>query len=191
MEHRQSTVKDERNPADGLADLFIYLPIGAAMALREMFPDLAEKGRRLVEDRLTSARLLGEMAFKQAERAGSSLIERGRIVSMGGTGADRTGPDSRTVEFPPVAATDAPDATPATAAPDDSAPDNTADDTDSPPVAISDLPIPGYDTLSASQVVQRLDGLSKQDMAAVRDHEKAGRGRQTILNRIAQLSAAS
>jgi hypothetical protein len=54
-----------------------------------------------------------------------------------------------------------------------------------------DLPIPGYDSLSASQVVQRLAGLSAAELEAVRAYEQAGRGRKTVLLRVAQLRAAS
>jgi hypothetical protein len=52
-----------------------------------------------------------------------------------------------------------------------------------------DLAIPGYDALSASQVVQRLGGLSREELAQVEAYEQAGRGRKTILSKIAQLSA--
>lgn len=51
------------------------------------------------------------------------------------------------------------------------------------------LAIPGYDALSASQVVQRLAGLAPEELEAVRTYETATRGRRTILNRIAQLQA--
>lgn len=51
----------------------------------------------------------------------------------------------------------------------------------------SSLAIPGYDSLSASQVVQRLAGLSKDELSAVGAYEEAHRGRRTILNRVNQL----
>jgi hypothetical protein len=54
-----------------------------------------------------------------------------------------------------------------------------------------DLAIPGYDALSASQVVQRLDGLSAGELEEVRAYELATRGRRTILNKIAQLQSGS
>ncbi len=56
------------------------------------------------------------------------------------------------------------------------------------PVAAS-LAIPGYDSLSASQVVQRLAGLSGTELEAVRAYETAGRGRRTILAKASQLQA--
>jgi hypothetical protein len=49
------------------------------------------------------------------------------------------------------------------------------------------LAIPGYDSLSASQVVQRLAGLAADELEAVRTYEAATRGRRTILARVSQL----
>ena len=51
----------------------------------------------------------------------------------------------------------------------------------------SSLAIPGYDSLSASQVVQRLEGLSSPELEEVRAHEAAHRRRRTILHRVEQL----
>ena len=51
------------------------------------------------------------------------------------------------------------------------------------------LPIPGYDALSASQVVERLAGLSTDELDAVRTYESAHRNRRTILGKIDQISA--
>jgi hypothetical protein len=52
---------------------------------------------------------------------------------------------------------------------------------------VSTLSIPGFDTLSASQVVQRLDGLNRAELVSVRAYEASTRGRRTILSRVDQL----
>jgi hypothetical protein len=52
---------------------------------------------------------------------------------------------------------------------------------------VASLAIPGFDTLSASQVVQRLAGLSRAELVAVRAYETSVRGRRTILSRVDQL----
>lgn len=52
-----------------------------------------------------------------------------------------------------------------------------------------DLAIPSYDELAASQVIPLLEGLRSDELEAVRRHEAAGRGRRTVLSRIAQLQA--
>jgi hypothetical protein len=44
--------------------------------------------------------------------------------------------------------------------------------------------------LSASQVVPRLEGLSADDLEAVRAYEQATRARKTVLTRISQLRGA-
>jgi hypothetical protein len=54
--------------------------------------------------------------------------------------------------------------------------------------SVDELPIPDYDELSASQVIERLDGLDADSLAAVRAYEAGHRGRNTILGKIAQLS---
>ncbi len=53
----------------------------------------------------------------------------------------------------------------------------------------SDLPVPDYDSLAASQVVPRLTTLSADELATVGAYERAHRNRQTILNRVRQLQA--
>jgi hypothetical protein len=55
----------------------------------------------------------------------------------------------------------------------------------------ADLAIPDYDALSASQVVQRLAGLSPQELEAVRAYEAATRARRTVLGRVAQLQSGA
>jgi hypothetical protein len=55
--------------------------------------------------------------------------------------------------------------------------------------AESDLPVPDYDSLAASQVVPRLASLSADELDAVGSYERAHRNRQTILNKVAQLQA--
>ena len=52
---------------------------------------------------------------------------------------------------------------------------------------VDDLPIPDYDELSASQVVERLDGLEHDSLELIRRYEAAHRARNTILGKIAQL----
>jgi hypothetical protein len=56
------------------------------------------------------------------------------------------------------------------------------------PEARADLPIPGYDALSASQVVERLAGLPSSELDAVYAYEAAHRQRRTILGKIEQLA---
>lgn len=173
--------------ADRLADLVVFAPLGLALMAAERVPELAATGRRAIQSQLGTARMVGELAVRQATRVGEQLVQKGRTVgwsprheqaSAPGHEAPDSGSPPLTPEAPALAA-QAPDLAQA-----------------SPPAAPSSesagaLAIPGYDTLSAFQVVQRLEGLSQPELEEVRRHEQAGRRRQTVLNRIAQLSAAS
>jgi hypothetical protein len=51
------------------------------------------------------------------------------------------------------------------------------------------LPIEGYDSLAASQVVLRLGSLTQTELGAVYAYESANRARRTILGKVAQLRA--
>jgi hypothetical protein len=47
-----------------------------------------------------------------------------------------------------------------------------------------ELPISGYDDLTAAEVVGRLDGMSDADLRKVRTYEKANANRKTVLGAI-------
>lgn len=53
----------------------------------------------------------------------------------------------------------------------------------------ADLPIEGYDSLAASQVVVRLATLTPDELATILRHEQTHRARRTILGKISQLQA--
>ena len=48
----------------------------------------------------------------------------------------------------------------------------------------SNLPINGYDELSAAQVQDKLDGLSAAQLRKLRDYERRHANRKTVLDRI-------
>ncbi len=52
---------------------------------------------------------------------------------------------------------------------------------------VATLPIDDYDHLAARQVVDRLDGLTSDELTAVERYEMAHRHRQTVLRKIEQL----
>ena len=58
-----------------------------------------------------------------------------------------------------------------------------------PASTTADLPIAGYDGLSASQVIERLEGMSRGALERVRVYELAHRARRTILASIDNLTA--
>ena len=197
---------DDSSPLDRVLDLALYGPIGLAIAAREVLPQWVDAGRRQVDAQLTLARTLGRLAVHQGSRPGNDVLRRVTeqaetvLVGLGLVGRDGTGvPDhpaadgdrvteSSVAESP---ATESRATRPLVAEPPAAhpGPDPTVLATE-PPAAATDaaqLAIPGYDTLSASQVVQRLPGLSPDELEAVRLHEVAGRSRKTVLLKVAQL----
>lgn len=59
---------------------------------------------------------------------------------------------------------------------------------DAAPGGATGLAITDYDELSASQVVDRLEGLPRHELEAIRDYERGHRARNTILGKIDQLT---
>jgi hypothetical protein len=52
-------------------------------------------------------------------------------------------------------------------------------------------PFPGYDRLTASEIVSRLPALSPSKRAAVEAYERAHAGRKTVLTRAARVTASA
>jgi hypothetical protein len=204
-EHREVTSK---TPAERALDLFVYAPLGLALSARDLLPGLVERGRQQLNGQMTQAKVVGQFAVQQGSKQAGKAFERAR-ASAESSVASRLGedvaperpatpapaPTSVRPEPTHVRATPAPAATPtpASAGPAPAPEPVRAEPPPTPgapaPLA-STLAIPAYDSLSASQVVPRLSGLSPAELAAVRDYETAHRGRKTILNRVAQLQAS-
>jgi hypothetical protein len=206
---------DDRSDAERLRekllDLLIFMPTGLAVSVAEELPKLAARGRERLGVQVSSARAVGEFAV----RMGGQELRRisARVPPPGGR--HRPPPTPRTVASPgPVPETERAAPTVPTAAaghpthygPTTAAPRTTSAAAGPPstgrtgadrPVAnrmgngnvpaVATLAIPAFDTLSASQVVQRLDGLSREELVSVRAYETSTRGRRTILNRVDQL----
>ncbi len=183
-------MSEEKNPVDQALDLFFYAPLGLALSLRDELPKLIERGRTQVNGQVQMARMMGQFATqagqKEAERFVRQATERASEV-IGDVLGDRRGRTSATTTAEaPSARTEA-----AAEAERTASGNGKSDVLPARPVPEADtLAIPGYDTLSASQVVQRLEGLSADELEAVRAYEQAGRARKTVLTRIAQLKGA-
>jgi hypothetical protein len=189
------------------AEVVVYAPIGFVVQAPELLPTLARRGRHEVD----AVRTLGgevldrghrwlTRRLRQAAGEGRSALRGLALHDAAPGGVRRDEPTSG----PVASVTDI--ATGTTMTSDDTEPIRRAgsdrDGTstlDSPPSAASaDVPappveslaIPGYDSLSASQVVPRLASLETHEREAIRSYEQAHRGRKTILNRIAQLQGS-
>ena len=188
-----------KSPLDTLLELGLYAPLGLALAARDSLPDLIARGRQQVTSQVALARMMGQYAVKEGEKdlrkrvedVSQTLSSLGILPEPNPPQAPST-PTAGTVPTPPPettgVATDAPGSTNGSA-PSTNGKAAPAAPSTSEPAARSraDLAIPGYDTLSASQVVQRLAGLAVEELEAVRDYESGTRGRRTILSKIAQL----
>lgn len=158
---------DAHRPIDVALDAFVYVPVGLAVTVRDALPGLADRGRRKVTGRLSAAHLIGRFAVEQGR------AQLRRAVADAWAGA-RGSDDGAAVEPAPAPA------------PPRRAPTETVPPAAGGP-AVGDLAIPGYDSLSASQVLPRLDGLRPEELEDVRAYEAGHRGRKTILGRVAQL----
>ena len=169
---------EQKGPKDRLLDLFVFGPAGLALTAAEEFPKLVEKGRHRVEGQLHAARLVGQFAVQMGRRQIES--------TLGGLRPGPAGPPAAEAKAPSTSS--APAASASTGAGPAAPPtQRTTAGSANGALASDALGIPGYDSLSASQVVQRLGGLSPSELEAIRDHEQAHRHRRTILNRVEQL----
>ena len=188
---------EEKSPLEQALDLFVYAPIGLAAMAREHLPDIIARGREQLTGQATMARMMGEFAVNEAQKEASKALRQAGATLSGLTGTARDGgpaPQTSAASPPAPSPTAAPEAAPrpaAAAAPPQPATPRPAPAPAAPPPAVDGLAIPGYDALSASQVVQRLAGLAADELEAVRAYESATRGRKTILHRIDQLQAGT
>ena len=160
-------------------ELLVFAPIGVGLYMRDLAPSVikmfvargrAEVDRRQdqVKQHVTTARNFGEVTVA----FGLPMLRN----KISGETAPASAPEREEESQPapsPVAVAPAP-------------PPTIVAVVDAP--ARSDLPIPGYDALSASQVVERLNGLAPPELDAVHAYEAAHRQRRTILGKIEQLA---
>jgi hypothetical protein len=168
----------DKSPMDHALDALVYVPVGLAVSARELLPSLAERGRSHLGNQVTAARLLGRLAVQQGQVQAGKAFERAREEATRRFD-DLTGGAAPSDVAPEAPAAPTPEAVP---------PSASARPTSGP--AADGLAIPGYDSLSASQVLPRLEGLAEDELEAVRAYEAAHRGRKTILGRVAQLQAS-
>ncbi len=179
-------------PLDAALDLLVYAPVGLAITAAEELPKLAAKGRTRVNTQLMMARVVGQFAVSRGRQEIEKRFAPPAAHPPAPVPEDRPEPpltfDEMTANGPGVngkgrdlSGVDLTDAG------DESDGSTAAEPVSDAAPAAGELAIPGYDSLSASQVVQRLAGLSSEELAAVGAYEQAHRGRRTILNRIDQL----
>jgi hypothetical protein len=169
-------------------DMCVFAPVGMALTIAEDLPDYVDKGRRRVQLQLGNARVVGRFVVTQGQRELSGRLDE---VFHGSDNDDHTdrvddrhdhdhnagnSHDLHDVGRRPNGGLPEPVVVPRPQTPLDPA-----------AVAIVEHALADYDTLSASQVVRRLENLGPEELHAVQRYEAATRNRRTILHRASQL----
>jgi hypothetical protein len=180
-------------------EMLVYAPIGAGLYLKDMGPTFvnmfvargrAEIDRRhaQVQQRTTTAKSVGQVAVA----FGVPMVRErvGREVGNARVRAQSFLESMNGVEMPMPVRPARPQPSPRPAPKPRPAPVDVAPASENgTSTSNASLPIPGYDSLSASQVVERLAGLSPDELDTVRAYEGTHRNRRTILGKIDQISA--
>jgi hypothetical protein len=198
----QPTTPPPATPAPGEAqraltqvcDIVRYVPVALLLDGPSLLPQLAEQGKAHVRN----AQFVGRLALREGEarlrrqvdELAPRVVDLLRLVGLAPETPPADGTDAAHVAAEPASAPGSTSAAPS-AAPSVLVDDGEAAEPFGPVAPAADeLAIPDYESLSASQVVNRLPGLAGDELEAVRRYESAHRGRKTILNKIAQLQAA-
>jgi hypothetical protein len=181
-------VPDDRPATEQALDLLVYGPIGLAMYVRDTAPSFLKlfvaRGRSVVGDQrknvegqLGQARSVGEVASAYGGPQVLRLVtdQLANAKAKAEEAINALGSLTGTADAPGPRAAPSPSATPSSSA--------------APRAGESGgLAIRDYDELSASQVVDRLDGLSRPELDAIREYETSHRARNTVLGKIEQLT---
>jgi hypothetical protein len=195
---------DAQKTAERAIDLLVYAPVGVALYLRDTVPTFvnlfvsrgrAELGQRRqqAQGQVAQAKAMGEFAVnfggpkvREHVEKGIAMARKSAEAVLGGAGEDELPGAVDDVPPPARHAPSEPAAAPSPSAASEPAGESTP--ASAAPKAAT-LGIPDYDELSASQVVERLDGLQAGELDAVRAYEEAHRSRRTILYKIEQLTS--
>jgi hypothetical protein len=163
---------DEPEPGRGPLDVLLFAPVGVVLTVAEDLPGLIAKGRKRVDQEISNARTIGAFVVRFGQKDLTRRVgqlfgqdDSDRPTPVGATDDDRVGAAGATT----------------------AAPKPVPDPADS---AVVEQVFAGYDTLSASQVVRRLESLEPDHLRAVHRYEASHRNRRTILNRTQQLLEA-
>jgi hypothetical protein len=189
-----SVVSQDKSPIEQVLDLAFFAPLGLALSAKEALPVWVGKGRHRVEHQVHVATMVGEHAARHGQKVVTkTLVGLGILPGPPPPTRTRPAPSDVAPASDPGSTSGAPSANGRPSPPSASAPSAQSAVDDAGPVdhrpgpGSPELAIPGYDSLSAFQVVQRLAGLEVEELEAVRSYEAAGRGRRTILTKISQL----
>src|SRR5262249_22225732 len=144
-----------------------------------------ERGREEVNHRVVTVRSTGEVALAFGWPKLRDRLQT-RVLTVMASVMPSSPPAAAPAPAPAPTPQPAAEPSPVVSAPPVISQWHAAATVDAP--ASEELPIPGYDALSASQVVERLAGLEPDELDAVQAYEVAHRQRRTILGKIEQLA---
>ena len=187
-----------------ILDYFVYAPIGVISSLADSLPKAVENGRQVVEARGMAAKFVGKMAVDFAGSAIKSQLDDAKENVGGKVASVLPEPWGDLARFIlGIEDKQQGSSSTATTAEDESSASTTVVDvevTDETVVPVSPTEaqeqgapngieevIPSYGTLSANQIVSKLERLSAQELRSVLEFETAHRGRKTIISRVTDL----
>ena len=177
------------NLVEQLLDVAVYLPVGLYLDSKGRVEEIIDRGRAHTTSQVTLARMIGQFAVT----FGRKELER-RMAGRFSSAADPS-EASRPAPGAPGPVAPATTGSPIRPKPARSSPTRSRASAAKPVTSArpassgaTALGIDGYDTLAASQVIARLDGLTAGQLAAVGRHEAQNRNRKTILGRVEQLT---
>ena len=163
--------KDEKqDQKDLLLDFFLYAPIGLLYEFSDLFPEAVKRGKSQVE--------VGKVLGKMAAQTGKKNFESSTEEFVKETAAFFSIIGNRLEDL---------------YSKDDSTKNEKSKEGKADKKSINGktkkkssekankVPLKGYDKLSASQVVKRLEGLTASERATVAKYEKANKARKSIL----------
>lgn len=177
------------NLVEQLLDVAVYLPVGLYLDSKGRVEEIIDRGRAHTTSQVTLARMIGQFAVT----FGRKELER-RMAGRFSSAAD---PSEASRPAPGAPGPVAPATTGSPIRPKPARSSSTRSRAAAAKPVTSARPassgatalgIDGYDTLAASQVIARLDGLTARQLAAVGRHEAQNRNRKTILGRVEQLT---
>ena len=195
-------MSENDTPIERAVELLVYAPIGLAMFAKDTMPTFLKmfvsrgqtevtKHRKTAESQAGQYRTIGHFAVKyggpEVQRRAGGAVDTFRRVAEDTLGTFAAAAATKPIVRP---ATPTPPNAPASTSRPAAVPSRPAPTT--PAAAAADapdldtLPIPGYDLLSATQVIERLEGLAQPDLIAIRAYEITHRARTTILGKISQ-----
>jgi len=161
-------VTDHKTPVDHAVEYVVYAPLGFALEARRLLPSFVDRGRQQVQ----MAKMVGQFVVTKGQeealvRLASAQVQAESVLSEFGL---RPAPQHDAEGVPEEATAPTPSVAPIRSS-----------------AAAANLAIADYDSLAASQVIPRLDGLEAGELDAVRRYEAEHRGRKTILGKVAQI----